>query len=83
MFRSFTEEQTSPRGTPETSAIPLISSLKGYGSVSTIKGYKTKENTVIFIDLVLLYIYLCYIYIFNYLPAPHPLNQQAFLGKNP
>lgn len=33
-----------PRGTPETSAIPLISSPKGCGSVSAISGWRQKRT---------------------------------------
>lgn len=36
----------SPRGIPETAAIPLISSPKGLGRVSTMRGCKTWQNTV-------------------------------------
>lgn len=38
------KEQPLPKGTSETEAIPLISSLNGYGSVSTIKGWKNNTT---------------------------------------
>lgn len=36
-----------PRGTPEASAIPLISSPNGLGNVSAIKGCRAQHKTII------------------------------------